>query len=94
MADTKTTQQTLKQQGIAPRYKVLLHNDELHSMEFVVQTLVKCVPEMTVDIATMVMLEAHNTGRGIITICPYARMSPTGASDCTRAIRGAGRVSP
>lgn len=71
MADTSTTRQTLKQQGIARRYKVLLHNDELHSMEFVVHTLVKCVPEMTMDIATMVMLEAHNTGRGIITVCPF-----------------------
>ena len=71
MAETNASPATLQQQKIAPRYKVLLHNDEFHSMEFVVETLVKCVPEMTIDIATMVMLEAHNTGRGIITVCPF-----------------------
>jgi len=71
MTNTNARPQTVQQQAIAPRYKVLLHNDEFHSMEFVVHTLVKCVPEMTVDIATMVMLEAHNTGRGIITVCPF-----------------------
>jgi ATP-dependent Clp protease adaptor protein ClpS len=71
MTDTHTQQGTIQQQRIAPRYKVLLHNDEFHSMEFVVHTLVKCVPDITVDVATMVMLEAHNTGRGIITVCPF-----------------------
>ncbi|HLX62444.1 MAG TPA: ATP-dependent Clp protease adaptor ClpS [Planctomycetota bacterium] len=44
---------------VAPRYKVLIHNDAVTPMNFVVQVLVdifrKAVPE-----AVEIMLEAHN----------------------------------
>ena len=46
----------------SPRYKVLLHNDPVNSMEYVVTTLRQVVPSLSEQDAIAVMLEAHNTG--------------------------------
>ncbi|MBD0340000.1 MAG: ATP-dependent Clp protease adaptor ClpS, partial [Microcoleus sp. Co-bin12] len=32
---------------LAPRYRVLLHNDDFNPMEYVVQTLMATVPSLT-----------------------------------------------
>ncbi len=53
----------------APLYKVLLHNDPVNSMEFVVITLQEVVPKLTEQDAIAVMLEAHNTGVGLVIVC-------------------------
>lgn len=53
----------------SPRYKVLLHNDPVNSMEFVVTTLRQVVPSLSEQDAVTVMLEAHNTGVGLVIIC-------------------------
>ena len=48
-----------------PPYNVILENDDFHSLEFVVDVLLKalgCVVERAIQLA----LEAHNTGRSII----------------------------
>ncbi len=48
-----------------PPYNVILHNDDHHSMEFVVDTLCKALgfaPEKSVQL----MMEAHNSGRAIV----------------------------
>ena len=44
-----------------PPYSVILHNDESHSMEYVVQALVKSVPELSTERAIEVMIEAHTS---------------------------------
>ena len=54
---------------ISPRYKVLLHNDPVNTMEYVVKTLRLVVPKLTEQDAIAVMLEAHNTGIGLVIIC-------------------------
>ena len=52
----------------APRYKVLLHNDDGVSAELVVISLMRvCQLSETQSIA--VMMEAHTTGVGLIKIC-------------------------
>ena len=53
----------------APRYRVLLHNDPVNSMEYVVQTLRQVVPSLSEEDAIAVMLEAHNTGVGLVIVC-------------------------
>jgi len=58
---------TAKRQS--PLFKVLLHNDPVNSMEFVVVTLQQVVPKLTEQDAIAVMLEAHNTGVGLVIVC-------------------------
>jgi ATP-dependent Clp protease adaptor protein ClpS len=53
----------------SPRYKVLLHNDPVNSMEYVVSTLRQVVPSLSEQDAIAVMLEAHNTGIGLVIVC-------------------------
>jgi ATP-dependent Clp protease adaptor protein ClpS len=53
-----------------PRYRVLLHNDEVNSMDRVVTVLLRVVPGLTVEDAVRVMLEAHLSGVAVVTICP------------------------
>ena len=53
----------------SPRYKVLLHNDPFNSMEYVVMTLQQVVPQLSEQDAMAVMLEAHNTGVGLVIVC-------------------------
>jgi ATP-dependent Clp protease adaptor protein ClpS len=53
----------------SPRYKVLLHNDPVNTMEYVVTTLRQVVPSLSEQDALAVMLEAHNTGVGLVIVC-------------------------
>ena len=53
----------------SPRYKVLLHNDPVNTMEYVVGTLRQVVPLLREQDAIAVMLEAHNTGVGLVIVC-------------------------
>ncbi|WP_322758886.1 ATP-dependent Clp protease adapter ClpS [Synechococcus sp. CBW1107] len=62
----KTTERVRKP---SPRYKVLLHNDPVNSMEYVVTTLRQVVPSLSEQDAIAVMLEAHNTGVGLVIVC-------------------------
>ena len=62
----KQTQRVRKR---SPLYKVLLHNDPLNTMEYVVTTLQQVVPQLSEQDAMAVMLEAHNTGVGLVIVC-------------------------
>ncbi len=52
------------------QYAVILHNDETHSMDFVVESLMKSVPGLTQPEAIDIMLETHENGRGVVIVCP------------------------
>ena len=52
-----------------PRYKVLLHNDPVNTMDYVVTTLRQVVPQLSEQDALAVMIEAHNTGIGLVIVC-------------------------
>ena len=64
-----TEKQTERIRKISPRYKVLLHNDPVNSMDFVVNSLREVVPQLSEQDAMEIMLEAHNTGVGLVIIC-------------------------
>jgi ATP-dependent Clp protease adaptor protein ClpS len=53
-----------------PRYRVLLHNDEINPMDHVVFVLVHVIPRLTAEDAVRVMLEAHLTGIAQVIVCP------------------------
>ncbi|NJO26520.1 MAG: ATP-dependent Clp protease adapter ClpS [Richelia sp. SL_2_1] len=53
----------------APRYRVLLHNDEYNTMEYVVQTLITTVPSLSQPQAVSIMMEAHTNGFGLVITC-------------------------
>jgi len=53
----------------SPKYKVLLHNDPVNSMEYVTTALREVVPQLSEQDAIAIMLEAHNTGVGLVIVC-------------------------
>ena len=53
----------------SPKYKVLLHNDPVNSMEYVTNALREVVPQLSEQDAISIMLEAHNTGVGLVIVC-------------------------
>ena len=53
----------------SPKYKVLLHNDPVNSMEYVTISLREVVPQLSEQDAMAIMLEAHNTGVGLVIVC-------------------------
>jgi ATP-dependent Clp protease adaptor protein ClpS len=53
----------------APRYRVLLHNDDFNTMEYVVEALMKTVAGMTQPQAVNIMMEAHTHGIALVIAC-------------------------
>jgi len=47
-----------------PRYRVVLHNDDFTTMEFVIQVL-ETIFNLSIPEAIRVMLEVHTGGRGV-----------------------------
>ncbi|MDM9380913.1 MULTISPECIES: ATP-dependent Clp protease adapter ClpS [unclassified Chlorogloeopsis] len=54
---------------LAPQYRVLLHNDDYNSMEYVVQVLLTTVPSLTQPQAVSIMMEAHTNGIALVITC-------------------------
>jgi len=51
-------------------YKVIMHNDDYTTMEFVVEILIN-IFNKTASEATKVMLDVHKKGAGVAGIYPY-----------------------
>ncbi|WP_089091550.1 ATP-dependent Clp protease adapter ClpS [Nodularia sp. NIES-3585] len=54
---------------LAPRYRVLIHNDDYNSMEHVVRSLLTTVPSLTQPQAVSIMMEAHTSGLALVITC-------------------------
>ncbi len=70
LATTETERSSRTLQQTLPPYAVILHNDEVHSMDFVVESLLKSVSRLSSEEAIAVMLEAHRSGRAVVIVCP------------------------
>lgn len=64
-----TRPETEKKTRLAPRYRVLVHNDNVTPMEFVVKVL-RSIFGLERIRATLVMLEAHRTGVALVAVLP------------------------
>lgn len=56
--------------GLLPRYRVLLHDDDVNTMDHVVRALLRAVPGMSAAQAHGIMLEAHEQGLAVVVVCP------------------------
>ena len=54
---------------LSPKYKVLLHNDPVNTMDYVVESLRQVVPQLSEQDALNIMLETHNSGVGLVIVC-------------------------
>jgi ATP-dependent Clp protease adaptor protein ClpS len=62
--ETGVVTETEKKVKLPPMYRVLLHNDDYTTMEFVVQVLQTVFHKSPAD-ATQIMLHIHRTGIGV-----------------------------
>jgi ATP-dependent Clp protease adaptor protein ClpS len=59
--------------ALLPPYAVILHNDDVNDMTYVVRSLLMCVPELSHADAAEVMLQAHLNGKARVIACPLER---------------------
>jgi ATP-dependent Clp protease adaptor protein ClpS len=78
MVDEKHSRQTQVEEQLeqdsstgGEGYRVLLYNDEVHTMQEVVQQLVKAI-DCTVRHAEAIMIQAHNRGKAVVIIAEKA----------------------
>jgi ATP-dependent Clp protease adaptor protein ClpS len=57
-------------QKLCPPYKVILHNDDHNSMDYVIVALIKSVPSLTEDEAIDIMMTAHTEGTAVVIVVP------------------------
>lgn len=69
--DEKLKSKTVGRLDEPSMYKVILHNDDYTSMEFVVEILVMLFNK-SIDKATEIMLNVHNKGIGVCGVYIYA----------------------
>ena len=71
-----------------PQYRVLLHNDDYTTMEFVVAVLERCFGRSRAD-AVRIMLEVHHRGVGVAGVFPR-EVAETKAVEASAAAQNAG----
>ncbi|MBL1176326.1 ATP-dependent Clp protease adapter ClpS [Pantanalinema sp. GBBB05] len=69
MSSVETLDKSSTVRKLAPRYRVLLHNDDFNGMEYVVQVLLTTVPSLTQPQAVDIMMEAHINGIALVITC-------------------------
>ncbi|ACN15760.1 ClpS [Desulforapulum autotrophicum HRM2] len=60
----RTSSKVEKKEGYPPMYRVVLHNDDYTTMEFVVQILITVFGK-SLEKASIIMLNIHKQGKGI-----------------------------
>lgn len=68
-----TEERTRTFEEIQPPATLVLHNDDVNSMDHVVHALLVSVPEVDLERAAEIMLIAHNHGEADVIRCPLER---------------------
>lgn len=68
--ESQTNVSTLQELKIPKMYAVTLYNDDVTTMDFVVELLVKVFHKNTVD-ASAIMMQVHQLGKGVAGIYTY-----------------------
>ena len=63
---------TADKERLEPPYAVILHNDDVNTMQHVVESLMRCVSDLTHEEAAEIMLEAHQSGQARVIVAPHA----------------------
>lgn len=66
----RTTEQSKVKQATPPLYRVLMHNDDYTTMEFVVETLQRVFHKSPPE-ANQIMLNIHHKGHGVCGVYPF-----------------------
>jgi ATP-dependent Clp protease adaptor protein ClpS len=69
-SDTVTRTRSESKTRVPPLYKVLLHNDDYTTMEFVVHVLEQVFGHPS-PVAAQIMLSIHHRGVGVAGVFPY-----------------------
>lgn len=69
-SSSKAASDILEKIAEPPMYRVVIFNDDVTHMDFVVEVLCN-VFEMNLEQATIIMLSIHNTGKGDCGIYPF-----------------------
>ena len=69
--ETRSLEDALR--AALPPVTVVLHNDDVNSMDHVVLALLDSVPELEPERAVEVMLTAHEHGEADVVACPLER---------------------
>lgn len=67
-----TQEETVEKQSLIPMYMVILHNDDVTPMDFVVTVLLRFFISDQ-EKAQEVMMTAHNEGQAIVAVMPLER---------------------
>ena len=73
MSGVETQEKKSVETRQSPPYAVILHNDDVNEMEYVVTSLQKSVAPLSASEARRIMLDAHMHGRAVVIICPLER---------------------
>jgi ATP-dependent Clp protease adaptor protein ClpS len=68
--ESGTRPDVVERTQILPPYQVILHNDAVNDMAHVVRSLMRSVPNLSLQRATKIMFEAHNDGKARVIVCP------------------------
>lgn len=68
--EEKTAPETEEQIKEPPMFRVLLHNDDYTTMEFVVELLMH-IFQKSIEDATRIMLNVHRNGKGVCGVYTY-----------------------
>ncbi len=55
--------------SLVPPYRVIVHNDDVTPMDFVIEVLIRFF-SLSRERSTNIMLEAHNSGQALVAIMP------------------------
>lgn len=69
LPDTTTQKDTATVERLCPMYRVLIHNDDITPMDFVVGILLD-IFKKELQPAVQIMYEAHTNGLALVTVLP------------------------